>query len=86
MKVYDQTFQARPDCVERERERERVPGGWPTEWVDDGGRTKLLRERERERERERVLGAGRMGKEGGALRLGLGFFLVFIYIYIMWVG
>ena len=56
MKVYDQTFQARPDCVEREREkerereRERVPGGWPTEWVDEGGRTKLLRERERERE------------------------------------
>ena len=60
--------------LRRERERERVPWGWPTEWVDEGGRTKLLR--------ERVLGAGRMGKEGGALRLGLGFFLVFIYIYI----
>ena len=75
MKVYNQTFQARPDCVERERER--VPGGWPTEWVDEGGRTKLLRER------ERVLGAGRMGKEGGALILGLGFFFsVYIYIYI----
>ena len=27
-----------------------------------------------------------MGKEGGVLRLGLGFFLVFIYIYIYNVG
>ena len=67
MKVYDQTFQARPNCIERERER--VPGGWPTEWVDEGGRTKLLRERERE-----YRGLAEWVRRGGALRLGLGFF------------
>ena len=30
-----------PDCVERERER--VPRGWPTRWVDEEGRCSQIR-------------------------------------------
>ena len=40
MKVCDQTFQAIPDCIERERER--VPGGWvPGGLMKEGGALRL---------------------------------------------